>query len=55
MQNINYNIKEVDYSDIETYIRINCKSWKESYSGIVNDDFLNFINEEEQIQKSIIK
>ena len=50
---MNYVIKELNYNNVEDYVRVNVLAWKQSYKGIVNDDFLNFINTEEQIQKII--
>lgn len=50
---MNYVIEDMDLNNIEHYAKANALSWKESYSGIVNDDFLELINTEEEIKKSI--
>lgn len=50
---MNYVIEELSKDNVEEYVRVNALSWKQSYKGIVNDDFLELINEEDQIQNSI--
>ena len=50
---MNYVIEELNYNNVEDYVRVNVLAWKQSYKGIVNDDFLNLINTEEEIQKII--
>lgn len=50
---MNYEIVELNINDVESYIRINSLAWKQNYKGIVNDDFLELINTEEEIQKGI--
>lgn len=50
---MNYIIETLDKNNVENYARVNALAWKESYKGIVNDDFLELINQEEEIQKSI--
>lgn len=51
----NYSIQELDLTNVEDYARVNALAWKQSYKGIVNDKFLNLINQEDEIQKSIVK
>lgn len=41
---MNYKIKEIEYDDIEDYMNVNITSWQESYKGIVDDEFLDEIN-----------
>ena len=48
-----YVIEGLNLSNIEDYARINALSWKESYKGIVNDDFLELINTKDEINKNI--
>lgn len=50
---MNYNIENMDINNVEYYARVNALSWKQSYKGIVNDDFLELINTEPEIQKAI--
>ena len=46
-------IEEMNLNNVEYYARVNALSWKQSYKGIVNDDFLELINAEPEIQKAI--
>ena len=48
-----YSIEELNLSNVEDYAKVNALSWKESYKGIVNDNFLELINTEEEINKNI--
>lgn len=43
----------MDIDNVEYYARVNALSWKQSYKGIVNDDFLELINTYPEIQKAI--
>lgn len=47
-------IEKVDLHNVEHYARVNALAWLQSYKGIVNNDFLELINTEEEIQKAII-
>ena len=49
-----YIIENVNSSNIEYYARVNALAQLQSYKGIVNDEFLELINTEEEIQKAII-
>lgn len=49
-----YRIENVNSSNIEYYARVNALAWLQSYKEIVNDKFLELINTEEEIQKTII-
>lgn len=49
-----YIIENVNSSNIEYYARVNALAWLQSYKEIVNDKFLELINTEEEIQKTII-
>lgn len=49
----NYIIEDMNLDNVDYYARVNALSWEQSYKGIVNDDFLELINTEEEIQKSI--
>ena len=50
---MNYTIETLNENNIEEYVRTNAFAWKETYKGIVNDEFLDLINTEEEIQKSV--
>lgn len=50
----NYAIENMDLNNVEYYARVNALAWFQTYAGIVNDDFLELINTEEEIQKAII-
>ena len=52
---MNYIIEKINENNAEDYARVNAIAWKQSYKGIVNNDFLNLINKEDEIQKSILK
>ncbi|MBQ6497346.1 MAG: GNAT family N-acetyltransferase [Bacilli bacterium] len=52
---MNYTIENLSLENSEEYARVNALAWKESYKGIINEDYLNFINTEEEIQKLIGK
>lgn len=52
---MNYSIKELNKSNAEDYARVNALAWKQSYKGIINQDFLDLINQEDEIKKSIEK
>ena len=50
---MNYNIEELNHDNVSDYVKVNTKSWQETYKGIVNDSFLELINTPEEINKSI--
>lgn len=50
---MDYAIENMDIDNVEYYARVNALSWKQSYKGIVNDDFLKLINTYPEIQKAI--
>ena len=50
---MDYKIEKLNIENIEYYARVNALAWKQSYKGIVNDDFLELINTEPEIQKTI--
>lgn len=50
---MDYEIKELTYDSITDYMKVNTKSWQETYRGIINDEFLDKINNE--IDKNIKK
>ena len=52
---MNYVIEELSVNNAEDYARVNVLAWKQSYKGIVNDNFIALINTEEEIQKTIEK
>ncbi len=52
---MNYVIEELAVNNAEDYARVNVLAWKQSYKGIVNDNFIALINTEEEIQKTIEK
>lgn len=43
---MDYEIKELTYDTISDYMKVNTKSWQETYRGIINDEFLDKINNE---------
>lgn len=52
---MNYRVEQLNEKNVGDYARINALSWKQSYKGIVNDEFLDLINTEEEINKTIEK
>ena len=52
---MNYIISKLNKYNVEDYVRVNSLAWKQSYKGIVDKNFLDLINTEEEIQKSIKK
>jgi len=50
---MNYIIEKLSIDNVEYYARVSALAWKQSYKGIVNDDFLELINTEEEIHKAI--
>lgn len=50
----NYVIEKTDLNNAEYYAGINALAWYQSYKGIVNDDWLEFMNTKEEIQKAAI-
>ena len=48
-----YIIEKLSIDNVEYFARVNALAWKQSYKGIVNDDFLELINTEPEIQKAI--
>ena len=51
---MDYKIEKLNIENVEYYARVNALAWKQSYKGIVNDDFLELINTEPEIQKTIV-
>lgn len=51
---MDYAIENMNIDNVEYYARVNALSWKQSYKGIVNDDFLELINTYPEIQKAIL-
>ncbi len=49
-----YVIEPMDLGNVDAYARVNALAWFQSYKKIVNEEFLELINTEEEIQKSII-
>lgn len=52
---MNYIIEELNINNVEAYARIDVLAWKQSYKGIIDDDYLELINTEDEIQKFINK
>lgn len=50
---MNYIIENINEGNVKSYARVNALSWKQSYKGIVNEDFLELINSEPEIQKAV--
>jgi predicted acetyltransferase len=49
---MNYVVEDLNENNVEDYARVNSKAWKQSYKGIVEDDFLDLINRSEEIEKT---
>ena len=45
----------MDSNNVYDFAKVSAQSWKESYNGIVNDDFLELINTESEINKKVDK
>ena len=43
---MNYEIRELTYDTISDYMKVNTQAWQETYRGIINDIFLDKINNE---------
>ena len=52
---MNCIIEELNTNNVSNYVKINTKSWEETYKGIVNAEFLELINTKEEINNSIVK
>ena len=52
---MDYTIESMNEENAVHYARVNALSWKQSYKGIVNDDFLELINTETEIKKTVTK
>lgn len=50
---MDFIIEDMNIDNAEYYARVNALAWKQSYKGIVYDDFLELINTEAEIQKAI--
>ena len=50
---MNYVIEKLNLNNVEFYARVNAMAWKQSYKGIVDNDFLELINQEDEIGKAI--
>ena len=50
---MNYVIEKLNLNNVEFYARVNALAWKQSYKGIVDNDFLELINQEDEIGKAI--
>lgn len=50
---MDYIIEDMNVDNVEYYARVSALSWKQSYKGIVDDDFLELINTEVEIQKTV--
>lgn len=50
---MNFVIEDMDINNVEYYARVNALAWMQSYKGIINDDFLELINTESEIQKTV--
>ncbi len=47
---MNYTIEELRDENANEYARVNMLAWKQSYKGIVDDDFLELLNTKEEIK-----
>ena len=48
---MDYNIENMDSTNAYYYAKVSALAWKESYKGIVDDDYLSLINNESEIIK----
>lgn len=48
---MNYTIEELRDENANEYARVNMLAWKQSYKGIVDDDFLELLNTKEEIER----
>ncbi len=48
---MNYTIEDLSLNNAEEYARVNVLAWEQSYKGIVDDEYIRFINTEEEIKK----
>ena len=52
---MNYVFEYLSVENAEDYARVNALAWKQSYKGIIDNNFLELINTEEEIQESIVR
>ena len=52
MNNIEFNICNASYEDIEKIALINAESWKTTYQGIVTQSFLDSLTTEQQLPRA---
>ena len=50
---MNCIIEELNTNNVSNYVKINTKSWEETYKGIVNAEFLELIGTDSEINKAI--
>ena len=50
---MNYVIEKMNLNNLEDYARVSALAWKQSYNGIINNDFLDLINTEAEIKVTI--
>ena len=50
---MNYSIEELNLDNVRDYVKVNAKSWQETYKGIVNAEFLELIGTDSEIDKAI--
>ncbi len=50
---MNYKIEKENENNSIDYIHVNVLAMKQTYKGIINDEFLDKINSEEEIQKMV--
>jgi GNAT superfamily N-acetyltransferase len=48
---MDYNIENMDSTNAYYYAKVSALAWKESYKGIVDDEYLSLINNESEIIK----
>ncbi len=49
---MDYVIEKMNKDNALDYAKVNALAWKESYKGIVKDDFLELINSEDEVNKA---
>ena len=50
---MNYFIEELNLNNVSDYVKVNAKSWQDTYKGIVNAEFLELIGTDSEIDKAI--
>ncbi|MBR2677897.1 MAG: GNAT family N-acetyltransferase [Bacilli bacterium] len=52
---MSYVIEDLRTDNAEDYAKVNILAWRQSYKGIVNDDFLDLLNTENKYKETVEK